>query len=269
MQVRPNSLPQSGQVGIAIMLMMVVMSTVGFALATRASRDIQTSRQAQDAVQTFSAAESIVENVLAQTETELAAGPSGSDIVVGDSIGSYNVTVQQQQEIIIPEGTIMEIPLAEPGQTVPGGLAGRQISIEWAESTDCANNPASLIITAVSNTVPAQTTSQAVAGCNRTAQDNIPYNGVAGSTLARQTTITLTANDTAIRIASLYNSTPILIQAVGAWTLPSQQFSIRAVARNQQTEANRETKAIQVERTREYAPSVLHYSLVSGSTLTK
>jgi type II secretory pathway pseudopilin PulG len=257
---------QSGQVGIAIILMMVVMSTVGFALATRASRDVQTSRQAQDAAQVFAAAEAIIESVLTQGETALELAPFDSNFTGIENIeGSYQVTVENEQTVPLQQGMIIEVPLSSPGQPSVNN-AGNQIAIEWAESTDCVDNPASIIVTVINVSGPTPVgRSFASAGCDR-GTDNIPVSPTAPTLLARRVLVTLVAGDVAVRITPLYNSTPVRITAAGSWTLPSQQYRIFSRAKNA---LGRETKAIEVERTRDFAPAILNYSLVSGNTITQ
>jgi hypothetical protein len=258
---------QSGQVGVAVILMMVVMSTVGFALATRASRDVQTSRQAQDAAQSFAAAEAIIESVLVQPQTALEQAPSDSDFDGIDNIeGSYTVTVLREQQLDLEEGMIIEVPLSAPGAT-PGNMAGNSVAVEWAESTNCADDPASIVVSVVNATGPV-TRHIASAGCNRTSTDNIPVSGTAPTTgLSRRLVVPLANGDRVVRITPLYNGTPIRVMAAGSWgQLPSQQYRIISRARNAQ---GRENKAIQVDRTRDFAPSVLNYSLVSGNTIAQ
>lgn len=257
---------RSGQIGIAVMLMMVVMSTVGFALAIRASRDVQTARQGQDAVQTFSAAEAIVEKVLAQGEVGLETASTGTVSDIQNIEGSYTVTVSQNQTLELDQGVIVEVPLAAPGQSV-GNMNGNQVAIEWAKpgsTGNCTQNPASLIVTVVNNAGPTPVArTVASAGCSRS--DNIPVSNTATTQLGRRIVVNLVTGDSVIRITPLYNSTPLFVTGAN-WTLPTQQYLIRSVARNT---LGRETKAIQVDRTRDFAPSVLNYSLVSGTTLVK
>ena len=66
-------------------------------------------------------------------------------------------------------------------------------------------------------------------------------------------------------ITPVYNDTDILVRANG-WTLPTQEFTINSVAQN---ELGRETKAIEVQRTTEYAPSIMEFALVSGNSIIK
>ncbi len=86
-----------------------------------------------------------------------------------------------------------------------------------------------------------------------------------GSELARQVVLTMQDGDVAIRITPIYNDTPVLVNGVG-WTLPVQQFTINTVAKNT---LGRETKSIEVQRTSEYAPAIMDYALVSGTTILK
>lgn len=262
---------QSGQIGVAIMLMMVVMSTVGFALATRASRDVQTARQAQDAVQTFAAAESIIEDILGRGEAYLAEEPSGSVNDIENIEGTFSVTAQPEQTIDLQEGMIVEVPLFEYGEN-PTNMNGNRVAVEWAESTNCQDNPASIIVTVI-NTAGATPVARSIgaAGCNRDDNLDVPSTAPTQPGLTRRVVVSLITGDSTVRVTPLYNSTPVFIEGSHpstAWELPTQQYRILAGARNDLA-GGRESKAIQVERTRDFAPSVLNYSLVSGNSILK
>lgn len=255
---RPFTHPsQAGQVGIAVVLIMVLLSTVGISLATRATREVQTSRQTQEAEQTFTAAESAVEEILSRGESYLESTTTGSYSEQENVAVNYTIAAESQLTAEILENTVAEID-------VTGATAGQQLKIEWAQSADCGTTPASLIVTIV-NTAGATPVSryEAYAICNHS--DNFTLVNTAGTTLARQVLVTLQNGDSAVRVRPVYNDTNLLVQGNG-WTLPTQQFTINTVARN---ERGRETKAIEVERTREAATSVFDFALVSGSTIIK
>lgn len=258
-----QSFSRSGQVGIAIMLMMVIMSTVGFALATRASRDVQTSRQGQDAVQSFTAAEATIEEVLSQTELQLESAPSSGNFSEENLERSYSLVKQGEQTVDLEQGLTIEIPLSLPGQGVTG-ITNQQIAIEWtaAGTTDCSANPASLMVNIINASGVVR--SIAAGGCSR--NDNITVPSTPPTLLGRRLDITLSAGDTLIRVTPLYNDTPVLITGLAGFTLPTQQYQIIGRAT---TAESRETKAIQVDRTRDFAPTVLNYALISGTTITK
>ncbi len=256
---------QSGQVGVAVIFMMVLMSTVGFTLATRAARDVQTARQTQDATQAFTAAEAIVERVLSSSESDLEQEPSEDNYTDLENIeGSYRVSAESELDFRVAEGEVVEIPLFSPGNP-PASMTGNSVAIEWAESTDCSDEPASLIISVVNGTESSLRTF-ASAGCDR-GSDNIPISVASPTRFARRFVVPLQAGDTAVRVMPLYSETPVLAQAVGGWSeLPTQMYRISSQAQNAQ---GRETKAVQVDRSRDSAPGILNFALVSGSTIVQ
>lgn len=248
---------QSGQVGIAVLLIMVVLSTIGISIAARTTQDIQTSRQTQEAAQTFSAAESALEDVLSRGQQYLQETTSGE--YTGSTNAQVNYTIEPQSELSVEllEGSAAEIDIT-------GSTAGQEVKFEWSDTANCAQSPASLILAVVNNssgTPVSRYLSYAI--CER--GDGFSLVTSAGTTLSRQITIALVDGDIAIRLTPIYNDTRILVAGVG-WTLPVQQFAITSTARNV---LGRETKAIEVQRTSEYAPGILDYALVSGTSILK
>lgn len=257
MGVPMNSRWQSGQVGLAVVLIMVVMSTIGISLATRATRDVRTARQSQEATQTFSAAESALEDILSKGQTFLDETTTGQFSGVENVAVNYSVARETQLTTQLLEGGVAEINVA-------GGTAGQRVIIEWGDSASCGQDPASLALSIV-NTSSGTPVSryETYAICDR--GDGFTVANTTGTTYARRIEVTLQNGDQTIRVATVYNDTQLLVNGDG-WTLPTQQYTINSVARN---ELGRETKAIEVQRTNEFAPTILDYSLVSGTTITK
>jgi len=252
-----NRFAQSGQVGIAVILVMVVMSTIGISLATRSATDVRTARQSQEATQTFSAAEAALENILSRDQSYLETTDAGEYSDVENVAVNYTVDRDTQLTTELLEGAVAEIDVST-------GTAGQQVTIEWSASSDCGTNPASLLV-AVINTAGATPIARqySYAICDRS--DGFELVLTNGSQFARQVTITLENGDQSIRITPVYADSDLLVSGNG-WTLPTQEFTIQSIAENLQ---GRETKAIEVERTTEYAPTILDYALVSGTTIIK
>ena len=250
---------QSGQVGIAVLLIMVVLSTIGISIAARSSQDIQSTRQSQEALQTFTAAESAIEDVLTRGEDYLNETTTGQ--YTGVQNNEVNYTVSQEAELSTPllEGSVAEVDVST-------GTAGQQVRIEWGDTTDCNADPPSLLV-AVVNTSTGTPVSryESYAICDRGDGFAVITTPAGTAGFARQVVLTLQSGDDTIRLTSLYNDTQIGVVGVN-WTLPVQQYTINSVARNT---LGRETKAIEVQRTAEYAPALLDYALVSGTTILK
>lgn len=248
---------QSGQVGIAVLLIMVVLSTIGISIAARTTQDIQTSRQTQEAVQTFAAAEAALEDVLSRGQQYLQENTGGVYSGVQNAEVNYTIAPQSELSVELLEGAVAEVD-------VTGVAAGQQVVIEWSDTTNCALTPASLILAIVNNstgTPIARYESYAI--CDYT--DGFTLTSTPGTRLSRQVTLTLQAGDTAIRLNPIYNDTEVYVAGVG-WTLPVQQFAIGSVAQNL---LGRETKAVEVKRTNESAPGIMDYALVSGTSILK
>lgn len=248
---------ESGQVGIAVVLIMVILSTVGISLATRATRDVQTSRQSQEATQTFSAAESALEDILSKGQTYLEETSAGEYAGVENVNVNYSIAKETELTTELLEGSVAEID-------VTGGTDGQEVALEWSKTTDCQQTPASLLVAIVNNasgTPVSRFASYAICDYN----DGFTVVADNGLSLARRVIVTLQDGDQTIRITPVYNDTEVAVNGQG-WTLPTQQYTINSVAKN---EAGRETKAIEVQRTNEFAPSILDYALVSGTNIIK
>lgn len=248
---------QSGQVGIAVILVMVVMSTIGISLATRSASDVRTARQSQEATQTFSAAEAALEDILSRDQSYLEQTEAGQFSGITNVDVNYSVGKQSELMTKLLEGSTAEID-------VSSGVASQEVLIEWSETADCGQSPASLLVSVVNNTGgTAVSRHYGFSICDRS--DGLELTNTQGSEYVRQVAIALQSGDNKFRITPIYNDTDILVNGNG-WTLPTQEFTINSVAQNQ---LGRETKAIEVERTNEYAPAILDYALVSGTTIIK
>ncbi len=248
---------QSGQVGIAVILIMVVMSTIGISLATRSSGDVRTARQSQEATQTFSAAESALEDILSRDQSYLEQTETGSFTGVENVDVNYTIGREAELTTELLEGSTAEID-------VSSGVAGQEVLVEWSDFVDCGRSPASLFVSVVNSSGGVSVTRQyGFAICDRS--DGFQLISTPGAGYLRQTAITLQDGDQRLRITPVYNDTDILVNGNG-WTLPTQEFTINSVAQNQ---LGRETKAIEVERTNAYVPTILDYALVSGTTIIK
>jgi len=261
---------QTGQVGLVILLVMVVVSTIGLSVASRSTQEVTISRQTQEAAKTFAAAESAIERVLSESaDTSFIFDGSSQEMTFNDIAADTTVDVSIAKELkldtVLKEGVTAEVD-------VTGAINGDTLRIEWAKSRNCADNPSSLMVEIVNDNGTTSTTRyQTVAPCDH--GDNftlIDTNNLAyqGTTEALRYDLALTANDTKVRLVPVYADTTLVVAATGGWQLPPQQFKITSVGQNE-AEGGRETKAVEVDRTQPYAPGILDYSLVSGTTITK
>lgn len=249
---------QSGQVGIAIILIMVVVSTIGISVAQRSVADVQTSRQSQEATQTFSAAESALEDILSQGETYLEENDTGNFNEIKNVSVDYTIARSNELDTELLEGTVFELD-------VSGASAGQIVRIEWSETDDCTNDePASLVVSVVNQAGATTARYSQHAICNRS--DGFTLVATNGTTYERRIEVTLQAGDQRLRVTPVYNDTNIMVNGQNGLALGTLQYTIRSVARN---DLGRETKAIEVQRTTDAAPSILDYAVISGTSLVK
>jgi len=257
---------QSGQVGVIILLIMVVLLTVGISLATRTTQELFVTQQSAESARVFNAAEAGIEQSLA---TDFQTAFDSTDVLTGeistitDTDVNYTVTQQRHLETRLFEGVDVSIDLPKDGSTDTDG-----IKIQWSRETDCGTqDPASLLASIYNfNSTTQQTTIRykALAGCDRS--DGFEASTVLSSGVYRfQYDLDLQGDDIFVRLKPIYNDTNINVTANG-WTLPVQFYSIRSEARNQLGE---ETRIVEVNRTIPTAPSVMDYALFSGNTIVK
>lgn len=260
---------QSGQIGLVVLLGMVVIATIGISVATRSTQDLTSSRQDQETSQTFSAAESALERILAQGSDEtfnFSGDTREFNRIVSSENTSADVSIQKEFTFdnYVRQAEVVEVDVSEPTHN-------RTLVVEWSTSRDCAENPASLIVTVFSNNASARTRNFAFGPCSH--GDNFELVNPSqsanhGTTFALKRDIPLQNGDQKVRIRPAYADTNILVRSDGSWNLTAQQFTITSVGRNE-TEGGRETRAIQLERTQPFAPGVLDFAIVSGTDINK
>jgi len=259
---------RSGQIGLVILLVMVVVSTIGLSVASRSTQEVTTSRQSQEAAKTFAAAESAIERILSDSEGDIFLFDSDSrSLPMGDLATDTTVDVSIDKvyrlETNLKEGVTAEVD-------VTGAVSGDLLRIEWADSRDCGTQPASLVVQVVNDDGSNVSTRYLALGlCNQeddnfTLHPDIPANR--GTTHALRYDLSLADNDIKVRIIPVYNDTPLTVSA--DWDLPAQQFRITSVGQNL-AEGGREAKAVQVERTQPQLPGIFDFALVSGETIEK
>lgn len=253
---------RKGQVGIIILLIVVVMSTIGISVISRSTTDVSISNSAENANRALDAAESGAEQALANAA---ALNPNDNQPVTGSITSIPNINVQYT----VNKSDILDTVVEEgfsAALDVRGAPAGGNLSINWSRQTACAGQtPASLVITiyATPGTSPAYRKVYAGA-CAQTPTDNFPIAGAGSNGFFRQTVVALNSTDALVRIRPVYNQTALRVASVG-WNLPVQQFQISATAQN--TLSN-ETKALQVTLTLPAAPSIFDFTLFAGGSIS-
>lgn len=265
---------QSGQIGLVVLLVMVVVSTIGLSVASRTTQEVTVSRQVQEASRSFAAAESAIERILSEEsgrffdfEGDVAQYSSQDETLQVQSDAEIEVEVEKQFELEgqVEEGTAIEI-------LVDGAQTDNQLSLEWSDTRNCDDNPASLVISITNETAGTTNTRYlAVAPCDHS--DNFEVfdpNALEhqGEDKALRYVITLNDGDQIVRVTPVYADTSILAAGIGDWLSVPQQYRILSVGKNI-TEGGQETKAVEVERSQPITPYIFDYALISGSTIIK
>lgn len=255
---------QSGQVGIAILLIMTVLLTMGLSIASRSTEDLFLSNQQSESARVFNAAEAGIEDALSGSLDFEGQTTTGSVDSISETSVDYEVTKQNVLETRLFEGVSVKVDvddsLDESGLTVD-----RNLVIEWSKETDCnTQDPASLIVSTFYN--DAGTTRAryyAYGACDRS--DGFTLASNSSGNYFKEVTIPLLAGDLFIRVKTVYNDTHIRVSGDG-WTLPVQAYNIRSEAKNV---LGNETRAVEVNKTLDAAPAIMDYALFSGSTIVK
>lgn len=265
---------QSGQIGIIIILIMVVLLTVGLSVASQSTQEAFLSNQEDESTRVFNAAEAGVEQALSTDLAGVVTPVSGSTTVTGSNASvNYTINPTTVLETRVPEGGTATVKLADPASTPPGSPAVPQVSIQWARETACGQNPASLILEIFSydatknpkTTVRYMSLNPAPCANHYNLTTDVNTGGSNG--YFRQYTFNANATDVLIRIKPQYNDTSVKVQGSGA-SLPIQGYSIRSTATNNLGTSN-ETRSVEVNRTLSMAPSIFDYVLFSGTSIVK
>jgi Tfp pilus assembly protein PilX len=257
---------QSGQVGIIVVLLMVVLLTFGLAIASRTSQEVALQQQEEDSTRVFNAAEAGVERGLS-TDLDFqgeSLQPSAFQLNEANSTVNYSITKQRSLQTRLFQGSTAHFQLSDATTRSPSG-----VTILWAKEANCAANPASLIISIftqdpTSTPLSYRTKYMAVAGCDHGDSFTTAQSGSNG--YLNKVTIPLQANDIFIRVKPVYNDTQLLISSSNGETVPVQAYQIHSEAKS---DAGNETRAVNVYRTLPVAPSVFDYALFSGRALRK
>jgi hypothetical protein len=242
---------------------MTVLLTMGLSVASRSTEDLFLSEQQSESTRVFNAAEAGVEDALAANFDFEGQTRTGTVESIADTAVGYSVTKQNVLETRLFEGVTVKVDVDDSG--VGTGLTSdRNIIIDWSRETDCAQDPASLVISIFYNDDGADRARYyAYAACEH--NDGFTAAGAGTDGYFSQINLPLLTGDLFVRIKTVYNDTNIRVAGDG-WTLPVQAYDIRSEARN---ELGNETRTVQVNKTLDAAPAVMDYALFSGTTIVK
>jgi hypothetical protein len=245
---------QSGQVALIILLVMVVVLTVGLSLISHSVTDISISKDEEEAMRAFSAAEAGIEEALRQEDLLLwAPGETPKEVNVDEM--KANVTVVAKNEIenkVVAENDFLNVNLE--------GFSGT-VNIEWEYNGDTpVHNAAIEVVLYDANNQTIDRYAYSPLGTCASSDFSLPIPGP-----TRVNNIPVGVNDDLMRIRVLCHQTTLKVTANGG-TLPTQEYQIdsRAAAGGQ---AKGKTSAIEVSRTISSLPSIFDYVLFSGGNI--
>jgi len=251
---------QSGQIGVIILLIMVVILTIGLSVASRTTQESFLTTQTAESTRVFNAAEAGIEKALSTDLTSIEAGPEttqGTVDSVDDTTVNYSITKVTGLETKLFEGVSVAL-------NVKGVSTGNGLVIDWSKQ-NCGQEPASLLASIYSLNAGVTTVRyRALGNCAQSDGFEQP-NGSAPSPYQYRMTLSLQTGDQFVRLQPIYNDTDISINGSG-WTLPTQYYKIRSEATN---DLGNESRIVEVNRTLPTAPSIMDYALYSGTTLVK
>lgn len=260
-----DSNPQSGQVGVVILLMMAVVFTVAISLSQRTLQQQDSTITQDESIRVFNAAESGVENALfdisehEQLGSELGAG---GQFEFGESDVSYSITDSSQFEMFVLTGNTVEIPLNTPTE-------GDSVEIQWKHSEteiNCStHNPPALIVSVINLN---NAKHYAYDPCPTARGTNFYEVTNFCGTCDYQFTVDVPVsdNDLLLRIKPIFADTGILVSSSNQSIIALAQYDVASTALNTDDDI---VRTIEVKRSLPGSYSFMDYTLVSGSNLTK
>ncbi len=255
---------QSGQAGLIVVLLSVVVLTIGLSLMVRTSQQAQITSQQEESAKIFSAAETGIEKALSDIQS------IEQNEVTYASVASQNLTdTNASVDLSITQDNILKTHL-DQGAAAELAIVGTDpIDINWS-LVPCTQTAAALIISIYNNNAGTITSRyEAVKGPENqgcTSGTNFHYSTVTTGDTPYQFKyqLSLVANDYFVRIEPIFNSTDI--KAEGP-SINRAQFTVTSKAED--VTGNNQAKAIEVKRTLSTPPSFMDYTLYSGSSITK
>ena len=257
--------PQSGQVGVVILLMMAVVFTVAISLSQRTLQQQDSATTQDESIRVFNAAESGVESALFDISEHEQLGSqlgTGGDFEFGDSNVSYSISDSPQFEMFVLTGNTVEIPLNNPTE-------GDVVEISWKHSESVLNcstqNPPALIVSVLNlNNAKhyAYDPCPIARGTNFYEVDNF----CGPCEYQFEIDVPVSDDDRLLRIKPIYDSTNILVTSSNANIISLAQYDVASTAFNTGDDIAR---TIEVKHSIPGSYSFMDHTLVSGSSLTK
>lgn len=253
----------SGQAGIVVLLLTIVLLTIGLSIASRSVTDVRLSRQEEATTRAFDAAEAGIEDALRKDLAGLVG--TGGFVEVGACPGpeciraNYTVNAEMNLETELEEGETVEVNLA--------GFSGNGVSIEWARTGEvCSGGDlfASIVVAVLDNAGNVRRTPYTQTVCNR-GDSFVQTAGSAVAPYLLRITESVGPADIAMRVRAIYSDTPIRIDSnnPGTYPLPAQFWRVHSEAQT----TGGETRAVEVTQTSPASPSLFDFVIFSRGNL--
>ena len=243
---------QKGQAVLVVLLIMAAVGTIALSVASRSVVDVSLTKQEEEKIRAFSAAEAGIENLLSQgLAGNLGTGktsPAGLPVdyvydveEVGGGTGGYEL------EEALQDGEVIQVPL--------NGSAG-EVKICWGKSGE---DPSAVEIS-VFETAGVERYAYNSSGIADTSNGFVTVSAGDGYNACKDVGIT---DALLMRIKVLYNSASLSINPTSPYVLPAQAYKARVTASEGESSA-----AVEVTERVQESP-VFDYVLWSGGGLSK
>lgn len=268
-----NLKSQSGQAGVIVLLISVVMVTVGLSIANRSVTDVRLSLQEEETTRAFDAAEAGVEDALRKDLSALVGTPQTID--VGGVPATYMVSGENQMDVELMEGETVEVRL-------DGLVAGDELGIWWGSSDEnCISGDlleTAAIVVSIFNVSNNNIRRMPFDSCGRSNNFSVAddvhlggsgyYSKIEASDNAFVRL--LDNSEDLMRIRVVYGPLPTeretRVHVEGTTTpLPEQYYRITSEA----STPGRETRAVEVTRTIPGPQSIFDFAVFTGGSLSK
>lgn len=247
---------ESGQVAVAILLILTVMLTIAVSTAVRTTEEVSLSTQQNEATRVFNAAEAGIDLALKDGDFVDPAGSFGSYRVTGTATVQWSVTPSSDYNDTVEEGKGVTINLENNTSNV---------SVYWSSVEDSPEARASLLIAVYYDNAEDSVEYFAVGPSTRGDDFVTPAGGGPNYNFKFDVPFG-SVNPVAMRVIPVYEDTDLEVTGTN---LPIQQHLIRSEAINEVQNANFEKKVIEVTRTQPAPPVFMDYALYAKGGIIK
>jgi type II secretory pathway pseudopilin PulG len=229
----------SGQIILAVLLVMAVILTVGLAALSRSVTDIRISKETEESARAFSAAEAGIEEALNQ---DLSVW-SGGDVTVGDLTASVTVDTKNTFQTRIERNETAEVNLLDYEGDVTVSWSGEGLELTLFYPSGSTYKLTRWALKPMGS------------GCGQDFEEL--------SSPTKTITVPSGSGKKALRVRPICSAAEVTVDAAG---LPVQSYLIRS---STTIEEGGQTRVVEVSKSNPVLPPVFDYVLFSGGDLSK